>query len=105
MTDFAKHCELEALVTEREKMRTHNDYCNAVQSCKDGPFHEQSEFDDLAARMRALAEEHVKRSLSDVAYCAAVHEIDAILCDRKRSNEDMLQEIQERVVRALSVSD
>jgi hypothetical protein len=82
MTHFAKRCELEALVTEREKMRTHNDYCNAVQSCKDGPFHEQSEFDDLAARMRALAMEQkvvtLRRSDIDGAWvleCPGTFEI------------------------------
>jgi hypothetical protein len=65
MTPFQKRCELEALVTEREKMRTHNDYCNAVQSCKDGPFHEQSEFDDLASRMRALAKDDAPEQLPE----------------------------------------
>jgi hypothetical protein len=54
MTTFRKRCELEALVTERAKMETHDKECVAGL---EGTCYADADYDDLAARIRALAEE------------------------------------------------
>jgi hypothetical protein len=54
MTHFAKRCELEALVTEREKMVANDAFCSSQRL--DGQ-HLATDYDDLAARMRALADD------------------------------------------------
>ena len=54
MTDFAKRCELEALVTERAKMETHDKKCVAGI---EGTCYADADYDLIASRMRALAEE------------------------------------------------
>jgi len=57
VTPFAKRCKLEALVTEREGMLAENHH---RLQCGNSIAYGDEAFDDLAARMRALAETDAK---------------------------------------------